>query len=77
MKEIEYTIVNELLSKESINKKFGNVSFAYINRVNDMYQIKAVSSFEQQYLKAQLLIDKIDFAGVDTVQELEYFSGVI
>ena len=77
MSEYNYTEINDVLSKDEIKEKYGQVSFAYKEVVQDKYCLVAISPEEQQYLKSFLLIDKVNFLGVDNVQDLELFCGVI
>ena len=72
-----YQIVNEYLTKDDVHNKYGDVSFAYTQKQGEKYKVIAVSALEQQYLKSELLIDKVNFCGTDTVQNLEYLFGVI
>ena len=73
----KYTLVQGSLSKDQILEKYGQVSFAYRREENGIYDIVAISEEEPPHLRSFLLIDKVDFLGVDSSYPLEIFCGVI
>ena len=75
--ETHYKLTNETLSKDEIIKKYGKISFAYSQKVNNKYKVVAVSEFEPQYLNVILLNDKIPFVGVDTTMDIKYYNEVL
>ena len=72
----KYRLINKSLTKKGIRKRYGNVSFAYTKKQENRYEAVAISLLEPQYLKTELLIDKVSFFGVDSVLEPKYFFGI-
>lgn len=72
-----YFLVSEKLNKSEIKDIYGEVSFAYTNKNDDVYNIVAISNDFPQYFKITLLIDKINFYGVDTTIEREIVNEVL
>lgn len=72
----KYRLINKSLTKKGISEKYGNVSFAYTKKQGNRYEVVAISLLEPQYLKTELLIDKVSFFGVDSVLKTKYFFGI-
>ena len=66
-KKKEYRIVNKVFdNRESIENEFGEVSYAFFRENDGKLFVVAVSSLDMPYLKTDLLMDKVEFYGVDS-----------
>lgn len=63
---IQYTLISpQKMTKDSIKRQYGSVSYAYSGRDGDNYDVIAISDIDAPILRSKLLIDKVHFIGVD------------
>lgn len=67
---IQYTLISpQKMTKDSIKRQYGSVSYAYTDREGDYYTIVVVSDLEAPILRSELLIDKVPFLGVEETED--------
>lgn len=78
-KKQEYSFIKpEMLNINEIKDKYGIVSFAYTKEENGTYYVIAVSeTLRIPYFKTQLLMDRINFLGVNSLIVPEIFGEVL
>lgn len=67
-RKTEYDLIkSEYMTKDEIVQRYGRISFAYEkeNTDNDTYLVIAISGDDAPFLKGRLMLDNIEFLGVE------------
>ena len=72
----KYTLVDEHLSKEEFEQKYGQKSFGYTNFDGIRYKIVAISDFQPQFLRGFLWNDGVDFDDVETTKDHVFVNEI-